>query len=1119
MNRIFLRKLIFVLFGIGPVMALDLAAQNIRQTPLRSKSVASAGMMTRMDPSVTGIKFRNELKDEHIKNYLLLGAGLTIGDYDANGLPDLFLCSQDGGNKLFRQVSPWKFEDVTKDAGITDQNGWSSGAAFVDVDNDGDLDLFVCNKGNHNELYRNQGDGTFKGGYVRQENPASAAPTMAAFSDYDRDGDLDLYLTRTRLLSLQEMFGYKIGLVKGDDGQLKPHPQYGDEFEVIDGLPRELGGRDQLFENVGVTESGIPKFVEATEKSGIVQAREHGLAAVWWDANNDDWPDLYVSNDFHTPDHIYLNQQDGTFKEVTGEAVPYTSWSSMGSDFADINNDGLIDYLSTDMSATTHFKQKTMMGAMVDTAWLLDNLEPRQYMRNVMLVNSGTGKFLECAQYGGIDSTDWTWAAIFGDLDNDGWEDVFFTNGIERNVNDSDLSQRMNELKNKGAGFAELQRVMAATARHTEKNLAFRNDRNLTFSDTSAQWGLDLNSVSHGAVFTDLDRDGDLDLVINNMNDPIAVYRNDIANGNAVLVSLEGSKSNRFGLGARVVAKSPQGVHTRIVSSSRGYMSGVEPVVHIGIGDSETIESMVVHWPSGVTQTIHEVKAGMHYTISEPTDRKIVRIAEIEKNVALFSDISGQCGVDFVHQENEYDDFSDQPLLPNRMSRFGPALAVGDCNGDQLEDFYVGGAAGQSGNLYLQNKGGNFDELEVPAFKVDAAHEDTGATFVDFDGDGDLDLYVVSGGASKAENDAHYGDRLYLNNGKGAYVRAVESALPVVSASGSSAVAADFDRDGDQDLFVGSRFVPKQYPKSSPSSLIINGDSPKLQSLELGLVTAAAWADVDGDEWVDLLVTTEWGSPVLLHNDQGKLEETTVEAGLSGHHGWWNGIAAADLDHDGDVDFVASNFGLNTKYHASKENPVFLYAGDFGSGGALQIVEAAKKEGKILPVRGKSCSTGAMPHLAKRFPTYRSFARASLMEIYSPERIAGALKLEVTTLASMVFLNDGKGHFEARRLPGLAQLAPGFGIVLRDFDGDGNIDCVMGQNFYHPQRETGRMNAGLSVYLKGDGAGGFEAVWPRESGLQFRDDSRNVGYIHDAGGSGGKLIIGVNGGKPRVLKH
>lgn len=1092
-------------------------AQEVTSEPLRAPAAPATGKFSSISPAESGIDFRNQLAPKHIKNYLLLGAGLTVGDYDGDGLPDLFLCNQDGPNQLYRQVAPWRFEDVTAAAGIRHLPGWSGGAAFADVDNDGDLDLFVCNKGNHNELYRNQGNGTFKGGYVQQPEPAKAAPTMAAFADYDRDGDLDLYLTRTRLFSVQEMFGYRIGLIQDEQGQWKAHPQYGDELELIDNIPRELGGRDQLFENTGITESGIPKFNDVTAESGISQALEHGLAAVWWDANNDNWPDLFVSNDFHTPDHLYLNQRDGSFKDVTSEAVPYTSWSSMGSDFSDINNDGLIDYLTTDMSATTHFKQKTMMGSMLDTAWLLDHLEPRQYMRNVMLINTGTPAFLESAQLGGIDSTDWTWAAQFGDLDNDGFEDVFFTNGIERNVNDSDLSIRMNELKKQGANFQEIQKAMVATPRHTEQNLAYQNQGDLTFEDVSQAWGLGAELVSHGAALADLDRDGDLDLVINNMNDPVSLYRNDLGTaGKSLLVQLRGKKSNHFGLGARLVARTAAATHTRMVTSSRGYMTGVEPVAHFGLGDTEKLESLEIHWPSGIVQTLDGLESGKLHTIHEPAARSSSAKPNAPAPAARFQDHRQASGIEFTHRENNYDDFADQPLLPHRLSRLGPALVVGDGNADGLDDVYLGGAAGQAGALYLQVGDARWELApNQDAFASDATHEDTGGVFLDWDADGDLDLYVVSGGASEKAATPHYRDRLYLNDGRGSFSKGSLATTP--SASGSCAAASDFDRDGDVDLFVGNRFIPQRYPHSGASTLLLNGESVTSRPLDLGLVTDALWADVNGDGWQDLVVATEWGPVRILLNENGQLRDTTDDCQLAPYTGWWNRVAAADLDADGDLDLLATNLGLNTKYHATPKSPVAIYAGDFGENGTLRIVEAANKKGQLLPVRGKSCSTHAMPHLAEKFPTFHAFAAANLTDIYSKEGLDKALSREAVHLASSVFLNDGKGRFQVAPLPPLAQLAPGFGIVLKDLDGDQHIDAFIAQNFYHSQRETGRMNAGLGVFLNGRGDGSFDAVWPKASGLTLRDDCRGAALLRTSADP--VIIVAVNSGRPQVWKH
>lgn len=1084
--------------------------------PLRQHSATNSEShrFQKLGADETGIAFHNQLNRENIKNYLLSGAGLAVGDVDGNGLPDLFLVSQDGPNKLFKQVAPWHFENAGEAAGIVDTKSWGSGAAFADFENDGDLDLYVCNKGAHDEIYVNRGDGTFGGGSAGAGDPGMRAPTMAAFADYDRDGDLDFYRTETRLLSIKEIFNHKLLVEKDSDGIWRAHPSQATEFKMIDGVPRELGTQDRLYRNEGVTPEGMPKFAGVTKGSGIAIAREHGLAAVWWDFDNDNWPDLYVSNDFHTPDHLYRNNRNGTFTEVTEKALPYTSWNSMGSDFADINNDGLLDYLSTDMSATTHFKQKTMMGAMTDTAWFLDNLEPRQYMRNAMQVNTGTGQFIDVAFHAGLDSTDWTWAGIFGDMDNDGLEDAFFTNGIERNVQDSDQNMRMNAAKEAGKSFAEIQEIFLNGPRFKERNLAFRNLGGFRFKNTGEDWGLDDETVSHGGILVDLDRDGDLDVVVNNMNDPVGIYRNDSATCNAILVSLKGTKSNHFGLGATLSVELASGeTLTRQITSSRGYMTGVEPVAHFGLGQSETIGRLRVEWPSGRVQEFGDLAAGNHYRVTESEQDVLLPKQETDPPAtAWFARVDDGLGLNFSHSENYFDDFDGQPLLPNRMSRFGPAVAV---NADGTRVFF-GGAAGREGALFQRSANGRFAKQATPALQADAAHEDVAAVWFDADGDGTEDLYIVSGGASEDKGSVHYADRLYLAKD----TTMTRATLADWHASGSCVAPCDYDGDGDVDLFVGARFVPGSYPTASESALLINeGGAFKREPMAIGLVTGAAWADLDGDERPDLAVSTEWGPVKIFKNSSSGLSEITETAGLAAHTGWWTCVTAGDIDGDGDLDLLAGNFGLNTKYNVDAEHPATLFAADFGGDGTLQLVEAKHKEGKLLPVRGRSCSTGAMPHLLERAPSYTAFASQTLQELYTPTALDSAHRLEAKTLASTLFRNDGSGKFTAEPLPVLCQLAPVMAISLGDFNGDGRTDAALAQNFNGAQRETGRMNAGLGVILT-QGAKGteLEEMWPADSGFTGRFDSRALIATDLDGDSLTDLLLGQNSGSAAVFK-
>jgi len=886
-------------------------------------SIPGEKKFTRLPESVSGVSFRNQLNRKNIKNYLLSGAGLTVGDYDQNGLPDLFLVSQDGANQLWRQTKPWVFEDVTVKAGVEDKGHWGAGAAFADIDNDGDLDLYLCNKGAYDVIFLNEGDGTFERNDFGAGDASLRAPTMVAFSDYDRDGDLDVYRTETRLLSTKEMFNFQFEVVRNEQGEIVPAPKYSKDLMSLGGGFVEKGTYDHLYVNELEQTGGEVRYRDVTRKAGIHIAREHGLAAVWWDYNNDNAPDLYVSNDFQTPDHLYHNNGDGTFSDVSGKSFPYTSWNSMGSDFSDINNDGWFDYLSTDMSATTHFKAKANMGEMASSAWLLDNLEPRQYMRNAMHVNTGTGSFLDVAFYAGLDSTDWTWAGIFGDLDNDGLEDAFFTNGIERNVQDADLSKKMDEIKNKGGSWDEIQKVLLESPRYQEKNLAFQNRGEFEFKNVSDEWGVGDLSVSHGAVMCDLDRDGDLDLIVNNMNEPFGLYRNNSVSNHSILVSLRGKKSNTYGLGARVEVVLADGtILSRLMTSSRGYMSGVEPLVHVGLGKHNSVKKLTVIWPTGEKQIFESLDADVHYRVTEQNTKTPEKTAESHP---LFAESPGHLGLDFKHRENDFNDFGAQPLLPNRLSRFGPALAIADINGDKKADVFTGGAAGQHGVLYVQGSAGKFVKHPCAALKVDASREDVAAAWFDADGDGDLDLYVVSGGASEPAGSSHYVDRLYLNDGAG-NLESSKNALPAWSASGSCVEAADFDQDGDLDLFVGARCVPGRYP-SIPGSALLRNDDGKFTKVsspmdQVGMVTAAEWADLNKDGLPDLAVATEWGQVRVFENRSGVLVETTKEAELSSLTGWWTSLASGDLDGDGDIDLIAGNFGLNTKYKVDPEHLV-----------------------------------------------------------------------------------------------------------------------------------------------------------------------------------------------------
>ena len=726
---------------------------------------------------------------------------------------------------------------------------------------------------------------------------------------------------------------------------------------------------------------------------------------------------------------------------------------------------------------------------------------------------------LEAANLTGLDSTDWTWSIKFGDLDSDGRVDVFVTNGVGKNMNDSDAGREYKRLMDAGK-TDEARDQLLRMPPLKEENLAFRNLGDLAFEKASHRWGANHLGVSQGASVVDLDRDGDLDLLVNNMNEPMSVYRNEINQGHQLLVRLRGTQSNRFGLDARIVVSAGGVEFVRYVTSARGFMSADDPVTHFGLGEQSRIDHITVQWPSGIQQRFTNFAADQLVTITEGEAGQFSN-PETVATPPLFSDASSSV-LSAPHREMAYDDFQDQPLLPNKLSQLGPGLAWGDVNGDGLQDCYIGAATGGLSQLVLQSSPGQF--REGMTFSETRSFEDMGAVFVDMDADGDLDLYVVSGGYEREADSEYLQDRLYWNDGSGNFQRAAAGVVPEIRLSGSSVSAADFDRDGDLDLFVGTRLTPRQWPLPASSQLLENRDgrlvevatelAPALQ--DLGLVTGSVWSDVDQDGWIDLLVSLEWGPIKLLKNQQGKLVDATQQAGLADQRGWWNSINSGDFDHDGDMDFVAMNFGLNTKYHADDQHPVVLFANDFDNNGTLDLVEAEYEGDVCYPIRGRSCSSHAMPFLKEKFPTYHEFALADVQEIYSDQSLEQSHRFAANQLQSVLLVNDGKGHFRITPLPRIVQISPGFGSVLQDFNGDGHLDLCIAQNFMQPQPETGQMDGGLSVLLLGDGQGGFDFQTPAESGISVPGQGMALTTVDLNQDAAPDLVMTVNDEPSRV---
>jgi hypothetical protein len=1096
----------------------------ITSEPLPRRDTAVGGMrFEKLDPSRTGVDFEHRwtppAKYASKLDNAVAGGGVAIGDYDGDGNPDLFLTRPFGGGRLYRNLGEMRFEDVSESAGVNDDK-WATGATFADIDNDGDLDLYVCGYDCANRLYFNRGDGTFDEQAKIAGLGFRGGSVMMSFADCDRDGDLDGYLLTNRLTpdapipDLQERLYNGAKRVRGRWVVPQDLREIIGIIEKKDGTTVAInaGQFDHLYEN-----NGDGTFKDVTRKAGIAGA-DLGLSATWWDYDSDGWPDLYVANDFFGPDYLYRNtgkSGGATFENVISRVLPHTPWFSMGSDSADINNDGLPDFMASDMASTTHFKQKLTMGDMETSGWFLTLPTPRQYMRNAVYLNSGTDRFMEVAFLTGLANTDWTWSLKFGDYDNDGRVDLFVSNGMTRYWFNSDLyAQRSDSFEE------DFERIWRHQPPRAEPNLAFRNAGDLAFENVGPAWGLDEVGVSFGAATGDLDGDGDLDLVVNNFGGPASIYRNLTPTGHRVKLRLHGKDSNSWGIGATVRIEHDGVVQVRYLTLSRGFMSSDEPLVHFGLGESDRADRMTIHWPHGRTQTFTDLEADRFYQVREPIEPDPV-VSVVDPAPTHFERFEGIGRM--RHREAPFGDFRRQRLLPNRLSRLGPGMASADVDGDGDEDLFLGGAAKQAGRISFNDGRGGFSPGPERPFSGDAACEDMGVLFFDADSDGDADLYVVSGGVEAKPGDDRYLDRLYLNDGSGGFEKAPDDTLPDLRESGGVAVCADYDHDGDLDLFVGGRVVPGKYPLPASGRLLrndgarfqVDADGAPTEFEELGLITGALWSDVDDDGWTDLLITLEWGPVRWFRNDEGTLVDQTGEANLGEITGWFNGISGRDVDGDGDIDYVVANFGLNTKYHASVDHPATLFYGDFMDRGYSCVVEATFEDEMLYPVRGRSCSINAMPSLIEHFPTFEKFAGAELDGIYSAEKLSDAYRVEANTLASILLVNDGEGHFQVQDLPRLAQISPAFGVALSEFDGRPAPDLVLAQNFFGPQRETGRMDGGLGLFLAGNDEGdafSFRPVWPHKSGIVVPGDATSLVTTDLNGDDRLDFVMGVNNG-------
>ena len=1055
-------------------------------------------LFTLLKSDETGINFNNRIKDDKDKNIFAYanfygGAGVGVGDFNNDGLQDIFFAGNMVPDKLYINQGNLSFIDKTEEAGIINFDGWSTGVTVADINNDGHLDIYVSRElydenpeWRRNLLYVNKGDGTFEEKAETYQIANTERTRHATFLDYDKDGLLDLFLLTQppNPGSLSQYHNADNLLIP--EYALKLYKNNGDTFKDVSKL-------------AGVDRTGFPNAVSAS------------------DINNDGWTDLYVANDFYAPDFLFMNNQDGTFSSIEKSALKQTSYYSMGVDVADINNDQNLDIFVLDMVSEDNFRLKSNMSGMnIGSFWkVVEDGGGFQYMYNTLQLNNGNETFSNIAQFSGMAATDWSWSNLIADFDNDGLKDTYVTNGLLRDIRNTDADKnvanyinttRANWLqKNPNAqniksiwDVVDLEKAVSMVPSQPLRNYAYKNKGELEFENSSKEWGLDDESFSNGSAYADFDNDGDLDLVVNNINNEAFIYRNnsETANDRNFLRIELVDDNHKPTFGARVKAYTSQGVQTLETTNVRGIYSTSESTLHFGLNNLNKIDSLTVLWPNGNITSKKNIQTNQILKISSSDSKKITPKTE-ESSKYLFADRTSSFPAKFNHIENSFDDFEKQILLPHKLSQFGPALTAGDINNDGLDDFYIGGAANQSPSLFVQEQNGSFKEIETAFWKKEAAYEDIDALFVDINNDGLTDLYVVSGGNEYLKNDFHYTDRIYLNQGNGIFKKG--AILNSARISGSTVKAADYDSDGDLDLFIGARHTPQQYPNPASSMLLINDngqlsnktESLSPQLLNLGMVTDAIWSDYDNDSDLDLIVVGEWMPLTIFENNNGSLSKLEMED-FKSSYGWWFSIEQGDFDNDGDMDYIAGNLGLNYKYKTNSDKPFDVYYNDFDANGNADIVLGYYNKEKHYPLRGFSCSSEQIPDLKKKIVKYDAFASMELKDVYGEEKLKNSLHYSADTFASVYIENIGDGKFKMTNLPNLAQLTNLNDMLISDFNGDGSLDVLAVGNLYVSEIETPRNDAGTGVLLLGDGKGSFTAKRGSEIGFYAAKDAKKL---------------------------
>jgi enediyne biosynthesis protein E4 len=1070
-------------------------------------------LFRKLSPSQTNIRFTNQLNyGDSISvlefEYMFNGGGVALIDINNDSLQDIIFTGNMVSNRLYLNKGNMEFEDITEKAGVASE-GWSNGVAVVDINLDGYQDFYVCKAGHYrtppdkmrNLFYINNGNNTFTESAKKMGLDESGYDINAAFFDYDKDGDLDMYLLRN-------------AIVKSNRNISRPKDKSG-----------KAESTDKLFRN-----NGNLTFTDVSQEAGIT-IEGFGLGVSINDINDDGWPDVYVSNDFLSNDLMWINNKNGTFTNKAKECLRHETYNGMGNDVADYNNDGLPDIVVVDMLPPDNKRWKlTMKGNNFDEFEqnMADGYEP-QYVRNTLQLNNGDGTFSEIGMLAGVHATEWSWAPLFVDLDNDGWKDLYITNGFRQDINNLDfVNYGFNVYGKKlsaNGSPAEVRRERLELLNKLPSikvhNYLYQNERNLRFKDVSVEWGMNDEGFSNGTAYGDLDNDGDIDLVINKLDGPSAIYENRTAQLHSekawLRVNLKGPAGNGGGFGSKVWVWQNGKMQFQYCSPYRGYLSTNEQTLHFGIENRE-VDSLKVLWPDGKMQVLHSVKPKQVIMLDFKNGIMSDADSINAKKNALFSLVNN--AIAYKHTEDNFVDFKVQQLLPHMHSRLGPGIAVGDMNGDGLDDIFVGAASQYSGSVFIQHRDNTFVGKRLPGMNVT---DDMGALIFDADGDGDNDLYVASGGSSSARKETVlYKHRLYINDGRGDFSLSATDLLPVITPA-SGVKAADYDRDGDLDLFICGRISPSQYP-FSPKSYLLRNDSKNRQckftdvtSPELsepGMISDVLWTDFDNDGWVDIIAVGEFMPLKFFKNDKGTFKDVTTATGLSGTSGWWNSIAGGDFDNDGDIDYVVGNLGLNGPYKASVKEPVCVYAADYDQNGKLDPVMCHFIDGKEYMVHSRNDIIKQMTSMRGRFRTYDAYASVTMQQAMRKDELAKAFVVKAEKFESEYIENIGGGRFKIADLPVEAQFSPIYGMLPGDFDNDGHLDVLAVGNSYSTEAQTGRYDAQGSLLLKGDGKGNF--IIKRDV-LNIYGDNKSIVQVQMSNGTS-SVVVGVNSDSLKMFR-